>query len=131
MQIQIIGYVRNRWEEAGPEQADRIREEVSLIEVDKKFADGLYKIETFEKLNILFYFDRSKDYDLQTTTRSGDFRGVFACCSPRRPSMIGLSTVQLLERKDNVLIVTGLDALNGTPVLDIKPLVGQGKEPDR
>ena len=121
--IKVIGYVRNDFDRAERDQADSIMRSVSTIEVLDEFADGLFKIEKYRELNILFYFDRSKDYDLQTTTHSGDFRGVFACCSPRRPSPIGLTRVVLLERNGNLLKVTGLDALNNTPVIDIKPVI--------
>lgn len=121
--IRIIGYVRNDFDRPEKDQADAIMRSVSTIEVLEEFADGLLKIEKYHELNILFWFDRSKDYDLQTTTHSGDFRGVFACCSPRRPSPIGLTRVVLLERKGNILKVTGLDALNNTPVIDIKPVI--------
>lgn len=126
MQIEIIGYVRNKWDEAGPGQADLIKEEISLIELLDNYSDGLLKIEKFSEINILFYFHKSKGYELQTHTRSGEFRGVFASCSPFRPSLIGLTTVKLIERKNNILTVKGLDAINGTPVLDIKPVVTPG-----
>lgn len=121
--FQIIGYVRNKWDYAEPFQASDIMQTVSVIEVKEEFADALYKIENQHELNIIWYFHLSQGCELQTTTRSGDFRGVFASCSPRRPSAIGLTRVKLLERKKNILKVTGLDALNGTPVLDIKPYV--------
>ncbi len=124
MHFTIIGYVQNNFNEASPYEADIIKKSISKIILNKEFKDGLYKIEKFEKLNILFYFDKSESFDLQTTTRSGEFRGVFASCSPRRPSMIGLTTVNLLKVEDNTLTVTGLDALNNTPVLDIKPVIG-------
>ncbi len=123
MQIEIIGYVRNKWDEAGPGQADLIKEEISLIELLDNYSDGLFKIEKFSEINILFYFHKSEGYELQTHTRSGEFRGVFASCSPFRPSLIGLTTVKLIERKNNILKVKGLDAINGTPVLDIKPVI--------
>ncbi len=123
MQIEIIGYVRNKSEKAGPSSADQIMTEGSEIEINKKFEEGLFKIEKFESINIIFLFHKSSGYELKTTTRSGDFRGVFATCSPFRPSLIGLTRVRLLERKGNILKVTGLDAINGTPVLDIKPVV--------
>jgi len=123
MQIEIIGYIRNNWNEADPSDADRIKEDFSLIEIDEKYTDGLFKIENFSYINILFYFHRSSGYELQTHTRSGDFRGVFATCSPFRPSLIGLTTVKLLEVREKILKVTGLDAVNGTPVLDIKPVI--------
>lgn len=123
MQITVIGHVRNEWESARPFEADAIKSSISTIVVKKEYADGLYKIENFRELNVLFYFDRSMGYELRTTTRSGDYRGVFACCSPRRPSLIGLTTVELLKVEENVLTVTGLDAINNTPVLDIKPVI--------
>jgi tRNA-Thr(GGU) m(6)t(6)A37 methyltransferase TsaA len=123
LNITVIGYVRNEFDRAERDQADSIMRSVSTIEVLEEFAEGLYKIENYRELNILFYFNRSEGYNLQTTTHSGDFRGVFACCSPRRPSAIGLTRVVLLERKGNILKVTGLDALNNTPVLDIKPVI--------
>ena len=121
LSINFIGVVKNDFNYAEPSQADSIMRSVSTIEIKEEYADGLYKIENYSELNILWYFNRSEGYELRTTTRSGDYRGVFACCSPRRPSAIGLTCVTLIERKDNILKVTGLDALNGTPVLDIKP----------
>ncbi|MCA1758088.1 MAG: SAM-dependent methyltransferase [Bacteroidales bacterium] len=125
LKIEIVGYVHNRWESAEPYQADAIKDEISVIEVKEEFSDALLGIENYAELNILFYFDRSKGYELRTTTRSGNYRGVFACCTPRRPTMIGLTTVQLLKVEGNSLTVTGLDALNGTPVVDIKPVVSR------
>ncbi len=123
LNISIIGYIRNEWNEPMHHQADSIMRSISTIEVKEEYADGLFKIENFSELNILFYFDRSEGYELRTTTHSGDYRGVFACCSPRRPSPIGLTRVTLTERNGNILKVTGLDALNNTPVLDIKPFL--------
>ncbi|NLE34278.1 MAG: SAM-dependent methyltransferase [Bacteroidales bacterium] len=123
LQITVIGHVRNEWKKAKPFEADAVKNSISTIVVKKEYADGLYKIENFRELNVLFYFDRSLGYELRTTTRSGDYRGVFACCSPRRPSLIGLTTVELLKVEENILTVTGLDAINNTPVLDIKRVI--------
>lgn len=125
LRMEFIGFVHNRWDKAEPQDSDRMKESVSTIEVKKEYADALFRIEKYNELNILFYFDRSEEYELQTVTRSGEVRGVFACCTPRRPSMIGLTTVKLLGVDGNVLTVTGLDALNDTPVLDIKPVISR------
>lgn len=122
LKIEVIGYVHNEWESAGPGDAERMKESISTIEVKEQYADALYRIEKYDELNILFYFDRSAGYELRTVTRSGEVRGIFACCTPRRPSMIGLTTVKLLGVDGSILTVTGLDALNNTPVLDIKPV---------
>lgn len=123
LQIVVIGHVHNEWDEAMPYEADAIKKSISKIIIDEQYAEGLYKIGNYTDLHILFYFHRSEGYELQTTTRSGDYRGVFACCSPRRPSLIGLTAVRLLKVDGNVLTVTGLDAINNTPVIDIKPVV--------
>jgi len=125
LRIEFIGFVHNRWDKAEPQDSDMMKESVSTIEVREEYADALFRIEKYNELNILFYFDRSEGYELQTVTRSGEVRGVFACCTPRRPSMVGLTTVKLLGVDGNILTVTGLDALNNTPVLDIKPVAGQ------
>jgi tRNA-Thr(GGU) m(6)t(6)A37 methyltransferase TsaA len=121
LNIKIIGYVRNNFNKPEHHQADSIMRSVSTIEIKEEYADGLFKIDKYRELNILWYFSLSEGYDLRTATHSGDYRGIFACCSPRRPSAIGLTRVILLERNGNTLKVTGLDALNNTPVLDIKP----------
>jgi tRNA-Thr(GGU) m(6)t(6)A37 methyltransferase TsaA len=73
---------------------------------------------------VIFVFHRSAGFDLQQHPR-GDatrpLRGVFALRSPRRPNPIGVSLVRLIAYHENILEVDGLDAINGTPVLDIKP----------
>ncbi|HKL67005.1 MAG TPA: SAM-dependent methyltransferase [Bacteroidales bacterium] len=124
MNIKVIGYVRNKWDEKDKYSADSVMRSVSIVEVKEEFSDGLFKIDKYKELNIIFYFDRSEGYKLKTITHSGDYRGVFACCSPFRPSSIGVTCVNLIERRGNMLKVTGLDAMNNTPVLDIKPFTG-------
>jgi tRNA-Thr(GGU) m(6)t(6)A37 methyltransferase TsaA len=73
---------------------------------------------------VLFYFDRVGDFELLQRPR-GDLaqpkRGVFTLRSPRRPNPIGVTVVELLSIDENVLTVCGLDAFDGTPVLDLKP----------
>ena len=96
---------------------------VSTIEVFTEYAEGLFRIEEFNELDVLFVFDRSVGYDMLVHPR-GDpvnpLRGVFATRSPRRPNPIGLTRVRLVERRGNLLKVQGLDALVGTPIVDIK-----------
>ncbi|WP_341349562.1 SAM-dependent methyltransferase [Clostridium botulinum] len=71
---------------------------------------------------ILFYFNKSKDFDLITKTPwSDEKKGVFSTRSPRRPNPIGLSIVKLIEIDHNKIIIKVIDMLDGTPVLDIKP----------
>ena len=99
----------------------KMKEYESIIEIKEEFKDGLYRLEESEYIEVLFYFHKSKDYDLITTTYFGEEKGVFASRSPRRPSNIGVSKVKLLKCENNKLYVKGLDAIDGTPVIDIKP----------
>lgn len=111
--------MKNRFNE--PEDAAVIRAEESRIEVSREFSEGLYRIEDSKYLDILFLFDRSEGFNLKGPVHSGEVKGVFASRSPYRPSPVGVSTVKLLNRSGNELVVSGLDALNGSPVIDIKP----------
>jgi len=93
-----------------------------VIEIDPRFEAGLLDIEGFSHLYVLWVFDRSMDYELvgipPVDTRP---HGVFATRSPRRPNPIGLTVVRLLRREGCRLVVEGVDMLDGSPVLDIKP----------
>jgi tRNA-Thr(GGU) m(6)t(6)A37 methyltransferase TsaA len=117
-----IGRVENSFDElAKPEEIRAVR---SRIILNPDLAPGLVGLEPGEQIMVVFFFHRSAGYDLQQHPR-GDtnrpLRGVFALRSPRRPNPIGVSLVRLIAQRGNVLEVDGLDAINGTPVLDIKP----------
>jgi len=115
-----IGYVENEYLEPG--YNEEIYQKVSKIILRKDLAEGLYRVEELEKLYILFYFSKSEGYKLIHRRRyDGEMSGVFASRSPFRPNGIGLTIVELLKVEGNVLHVKGLDAIDGTPVLDIKP----------
>lgn len=98
---------------------------VSEIVVSPELADALHRLEEFSHLVIVFWIDRAPpEKPLRLHPRGNPdlpLMGVFATRSPVRPNPIGITDVELLEVKGNVLRVRGLDALNGTPVLDIKP----------
>ncbi len=125
-----IGYVENDYLEPG--YNEEIYQKVSKIILNKEFTDGLYKICKLEKLYILFYFSRSEGYKLIHRRRyDGEIAGVFASRSPFRPNGIGLTLVELLKVEGNILHVKGLDAINGTPVLDIKPCMKEIEDKDK
>jgi len=89
-----------------------------------EYARGLQDLEEFSHVYLVCHLDRAEPPRLVLTPRLGDVeRGVFATRAPCRPNPIGLSLVELLERKGNVLYLDGLDLLDGTPLLDIKPYV--------
>jgi tRNA-Thr(GGU) m(6)t(6)A37 methyltransferase TsaA len=83
---------------------------------------GLKDIEGFSHLFVIWEFDRSQGFELLGTPPSDNQpHGVFATRSPRRPNPIGLTVVELLRREGPLLHVRGVDMLDGTPILDIKP----------
>ena len=119
MNLTEIAVVKSKYKEAiGP---DKMKKSESIIEVKEEFLDGLYGIEEHDYLQILFYFHKSEGYNLISKRRIGGEKGLFVSRSPRRPSGIGITTVELLKREGNKLHVYGLDAIDGTPVVDIKP----------
>ncbi len=119
--IKPIGYVRNPFNEVVKmPEIKKVTESTSIIEVLDEYAEGLFKVEEQEFLNIIFYFNKSEGYEFICNTPMGEQRGVFACRSPRRPNSLGTTTVKLIKREGNKLFVTGFDAINGTPIIDIK-----------
>jgi tRNA-Thr(GGU) m(6)t(6)A37 methyltransferase TsaA len=95
---------------------------VGTLELLPEFEAGLTDIEGFSHLFVIWVFDRSGPFELLGTPPT-DTRphGVFATRSPRRPNPIGLTVVELLGREGPRLRVRGVDMLDGTPILDIKP----------
>jgi len=92
------------------------------LEILPQFEAGLTDIEGFSHLFVLWVFDRSEGFELVGTPPIDDRpHGVFATRSPRRPNPIGLTVVELLRREGSSLHVRGLDMLDGTPILDLKP----------
>jgi len=128
--LKPIGFVRT---EATDEDV-KLRKVVSTIEILPEYEEGLKGIDGFSHLIVLCYFHRLREHEKGVLTvkprrllRYG-FReeelpevGVFALDSPARPNPIALSIVEFIGRRGRELQVKGLDAFNGTPVLDIKP----------
>jgi len=100
------------------------REEICQVEVFKKFEEGLTDIERFSHIIIIYWLHKSRGYSL-TVIPSWDTKlhGLFTTRSPHRPNPLGLCVVELVAREKNILKVKGLDALDGTPLLDIKPYI--------
>ncbi|MFA4015960.1 MAG: hypothetical protein RUDDFDWM_001061 [Candidatus Fervidibacterota bacterium] len=119
-----IGVIRSPYGPEGkrPPHQGRYSHEVCQIVVDEKFADALKGIENSSHLIVLYWMHKARrDVVASRTPFSDEVFGVFATRSPNRPNPIGICVVELLERKGNVLLVKGLDAFDGTPVVDIKP----------
>ncbi|HYJ45360.1 MAG TPA: tRNA (N6-threonylcarbamoyladenosine(37)-N6)-methyltransferase TrmO [Pyrinomonadaceae bacterium] len=122
--MQPIGVIKSPFADAGeiPKGKGAKHEAEGFIEMLPEFEQGLTDIEGFSHLFVIWVFHRAEGYDLismpPTDTRP---HGVFATRSPRRPNPLGLSVVRLVGREGHRLRVRGLDMLDETPVLDIKP----------
>jgi tRNA (adenine37-N6)-methyltransferase len=118
-----IGVIHSPFTDASqtPIQAST-SEATGQVEVYPEFSDGLQDVDGFSHLHLLYVFHCSGDYALRVKPFLDDqLRGLFATRHPCRPNPIGLSVVRLIERRGNVLEVEGVDMLDGTPLLDIKP----------
>ena len=119
-----IGFVINDFEKPG--DWEMVQEQVSRIVLDPALSAGLRGLEPGQQVMVLFHCDRVRDYELLQHPRGNvdrEKRGVFTLRSPRRPNPIGVTVVELVGMAGNELSVRGLDALNGTPVLDLKPVL--------
>jgi tRNA (adenine37-N6)-methyltransferase len=106
-----------------PIQPTRSRE-LGQVEVYPEYAEGLRDLECFSHIFLLYVFHCSKGYSLRVQPFLDDqLHGLFATRYPYRPNPIGLSVVRLLAQHENILDIEGVDMLEGTPLLDIKPYV--------
>lgn len=119
-----IGFVSSPYKESAeiPKGLHTKHEAEGVLKFLPEFELGLTDIEGFSHLFVIWEFDRSRDLDLLGTPPFDDKpHGVFATRSPRRPNPIGLTVLELLRRENAELHVRGVDMLDGTPILDIKP----------
>ncbi len=123
MPVKPIGFVRTELEE---DELRKRRYNSDLV-INPIYEDALEGIEGFSHLNIVFWMHHvSKEERSNLKVRPRGRRdmpllGVFATRSPQRPNPIGLTLVELIERRGNIVTVKGLDAIDGTPILDLKP----------
>ena len=121
---QPIGFVSSPYKSTSevPKGFGVTHDAVGALAILPDFAPGLTDIEGFSHLIVIWEFDRSHGFELFGTPPIDDRpHGVFATRSPRRPNPIGLTIVELLRRAGRELHVRGVDMLDGTPILDIKP----------
>ena len=116
--LEPVGYVHNACHVS--QLPELIKKEVSEIDILPEYGEGLQDIEQCDYLDLVFSFHQEKRTELQSRIRAGEVRGIFASRSPRRPNHLGVTTVKLLRREGNKLYVEGADALDGSPVVDLK-----------
>lgn len=127
MTLEPVGVVNNEFERKPP---GGWREVVSQIIIDDRWTPALEGLEDFSHIIVLFWLNRVRDGVLLHVHPQGRHDmptvGLFATRTPMRPNPIGLRVVQLVSREASVLNVRGLDAFNGSPVLDVKPYLPRG-----
>ena len=120
-----IGFISSPYTETSqiPKGIGARHDAEGVLKILPEFEEGLADIEGFSHLYVIWEFDRSTDFSLIATPPSDNGRphGVFATRSPRRPNPIALTVVELLRPNGRELHVRGVDMLDGTPILDIKP----------
>lgn len=95
---------------------------ICRLEIFEPWVEGLSSIEEHEELEVLYWLHLSRrDLVLQSPANDGSTRGTFSIRSPVRPNPIGTSIVKLAGREGDILLVRGMDCLDGTPLLDLKP----------
>ena len=123
-QVKPIGIIHTSFKNASgtPIQPAYAKDTEGIIEVLDEYAAGLRDLEEFERIWILYWFDRSKEFKLLVTPYMDiQQRGLFATRAPARPNPIGISAVRLKRIDENKIYVGDVDMLDGTPLLDIKP----------
>src|SRR5262245_45641077 len=122
--FQPIGYVRSPYSDAAqvPKGPGTQHQAEGVLEIAPELEHGLMDVEGFSHLFVLWVFDRSQGFELTGIPPTDDRpHGVFATRSPYRPNPIGLTVVEVLGREGRNVRVRGIDMLEGTPILDIKP----------
>jgi len=124
--LRSIGTIRTPFatKDDAPIQGAFRPEAIGTVEVLPEFAGGLADIDGFTHLILLYEFDRAAPVEMVRQTFLGDeLHGLFATRHPARPNPIGLTVVRLLSREGTALSVAGIDVLDNTPLLDIKPYI--------
>lgn len=123
--IKPLGTARNK---VGRPALSGWKDLITEIVIGKAYSRGLDGIEDYSHVIIVYWMGQEKECHLKHHPQSRSdipFVGIFACRCPQRPNRIAISTVTLLSRKNNILKVKGLDILDGTPIIDIKPYTPQ------
>ncbi len=131
IELEPIGFVRVEAEEV-PRNWRRSELEGAL-DINERYLEGLADVERGQRIVVIFNFHRSPEFSTellrQTPPHSGEETGIFNICSPVRPNPMGMSVLQVLGVEGATVRVKGLDMLDGTPILDIKPYIAD--RPDR
>jgi tRNA-Thr(GGU) m(6)t(6)A37 methyltransferase TsaA len=121
-----IGYIRSEYKEKKdiPNQSVYSHKKSAKIELLDAFKEGIEDIEAGSHGILLFHFHKSTGYEMkQRKMGRGELTGLFSLRSPNRPNPIGMTIVKFISIRDNIIEFEGVDMLDGTPLLDIKPYI--------
>ncbi len=123
--LKPIGILKTPYEKKAPPQPDSKTNGDFRIIIYHEYLEGLYKLEEFKYIYILYFLNRSKkEFPLKVNPPWSDNKvGLFASRSPNRINPIGLSVVEILKIEKNIIYTSPMDAFNNTPLLDIKPYI--------
>ena len=133
MKLEPIGTIHSPYKDLKnmPIQPKGATQIISKVEVFEAYADGLKDLELFSHIYLIYHFHQSNTEKLRVIPFLDTVeRGVYATRSPQRPNHIGISIVKLVSVKNNILTIQGVDILDGTPLLDIKPFISKFDTPE-
>lgn len=123
VKLRPIGYIKTDAKEIPRHHT--ISDVEGQIVVNEEYKEGIRDIKPGDRIVVIFHFHKSPEFSpsflVQKPPHKDRKLGVFSTCSPIRPNPIGMSVLDVLDVKDNVIHVKGIDMFDGTPVLDIKP----------
>jgi tRNA-Thr(GGU) m(6)t(6)A37 methyltransferase TsaA len=128
MHFEPIGVIRTPFKklEHMPIQPKGAKSVIATLEIDEEYTLGLKDLEGFSHIYLIYYFHEAVRTELEVIPfMDTQERGVFATRSPLRPSHLGLSITQVISIDDNIVTIKGIDILDGTPLIDIKPYIPQ------
>lgn len=136
IEMEPIGFVRTDVEKVP--RSFRVSEVEGTLEIAGSYAEGLGDVEPGQRIVVIFHFHESPAFSadlLQQTPKvprsDNEKMGIFSMCSPVRPNPVGMSILDVLGVEGTTLRVRGLDMRDGTPILDIKPWLGDGRDRPR
>lgn len=125
IEFKAIGYVRT--DTTTVPRHWSVSDVKGVLDILPDYTAGLNDISVGESIVVLFHFHLSPEFRqdnlFQIPPNRTEFRGIFSICSPIRPNSIGMSVVTVLAKQGGLVMVQGIDMINGTPILDIKPLI--------
>ena len=131
IEMEPIGFVRTDTEKVP--RNFRVSEVEGTLEIGESYAEGLADVEPGQRIVVIFHFHESPAFSQDLLRQTPKFprsdkekMGIFSICSPVRPNPVGMSILDVLGVEDATLRVRGLDMRDGTPILDIKPWLGDG-----